>query len=67
MVRISSYFSKTALQVTVIFIFLSLRLLLDRNMSGSVWNEVDVLPLAKQFVDRDWIANDWYLNLETNY
>ncbi|MCC0177989.1 hypothetical protein I4641_13475 [Waterburya agarophytonicola K14] len=36
-------------------------------MSGSVWNEVDVLPLAKQFVDHDWIANDWYLNLETNY
>ena len=67
MVRISSFFSKTALQITVIFVFLSLRLLLDRNMSSSVWNEVDVLPLAKQFVDRDWIANDWYLNLETNY
>ncbi len=67
MVRISSCCSKTALQITVVFIFLSLRFLLDRNMSGSVWNEVDVLPLAKQFVDRDWIANDWYLNLETNY
>jgi hypothetical protein len=58
---------KTALQTAIVFIFLSLRLLLDSNMSGFVWNEVDVLPLAKQFVDRSWIATDWYLNLETNY
>jgi hypothetical protein len=71
MLRISSYFlnylAKTAIQTAVVLVFLSLRLLLDSNMSGSVWNEVDVLPLAKQFVDRDWISNDWYLNLETNY
>ena len=67
MVRISSYFSKTALQTAIVLVFLSLRLLLDSNMSGSVWNEVDVLPLAKQFVEPDWIAKDWYLNLETNY
>lgn len=67
MVRISSDFSKTALQTAIVLIFLCLRLLLDSNMSGLVWNEVDVLPLAKQFVDPDWIPNDWYLNSETNY
>jgi hypothetical protein len=67
MVRISSDFSKTALQTTIVLIFLCLRLLLNSNMSGLVWNEVDVLPLAKQFADHDWIPNDWYLNLETSY
>jgi hypothetical protein len=67
MVRISSDFFKTALQTAIILIFLCLRLLLDSNMSGLVWNEVDVLPLAKQFADPDWIDNDWYLNLETGY
>ncbi|MDJ0594409.1 MAG: hypothetical protein QNJ72_31280 [Pleurocapsa sp. MO_226.B13] len=67
MQRISSDVSKTVRQTIVVFIFLSLRLLLDRNMSGFVWNEVDVLPLAKQFVAPDWVANDWYLNIQTNY
>lgn len=67
MVRISSDFSKTTLQTAIVLIFLCLRLLLDNNMSGLVWNEVDVLPLAKQFVAPDWIPNDWYLNSETNY
>jgi hypothetical protein len=67
MVRISSNFFKIALQTAIVLIFLCLRLLLDSNMSGLVWNEVDVLPLAKQFADPDWIPNDWYLNLETNY
>ncbi|MEY2831096.1 MAG: hypothetical protein RLZZ574_354 [Cyanobacteriota bacterium] len=67
MVRISSDFSKTVLQTTIVLIFLCLRLLLDSNMSGLVWNEVDVLPLAKQFADPDWIHNDWYLNSATNY
>lgn len=67
MVHITSNFSKTALHTILLLISLSLRLLLDGNMNGSVWNEVDVLPLAKQFVDSDWIANDWYLNLQTNY
>ena len=67
MLPIASSFPKTALQTAIVFMFLSMRLLLDSNMSGFVWNEVDVLPLAKQFVDRSWIATDWYLNLETNY
>ncbi len=64
---ISSYFSKTVFKTAIVLIFLSLRLLLDSNMSGEVWNEVDVLPLAKQFSEPSWIASDWYLNIETNY
>ncbi len=67
MIHIPSYYTKTALKTAIVFIFLSLRLLLDSNMSGFVWNEVDVLPLAKQFADPSWIPSDWYLNIETNY
>ena len=36
-------------------------------MSSVPWNEVDVLPLAKQFADPAWITGDWYLNTATNY
>ena len=64
---ISSYFRKIAFKTAIVLIFLSLRLLLDGNMNGLVWNEVDVLPLAKQFVAPSWVASDWYLNTETNY
>lgn len=31
------------------------------------WNEADVLPLARQFMDRQWLPNDWYLNLRIDY
>ena len=30
-------------------------------------NEYDVLPSAKQFVDRDWLPRDWYLNQAVGY
>jgi hypothetical protein len=30
-------------------------------------NEVDTLPSAKQFVDHNWLPNDWYLNLHIAY
>ena len=64
---ISSCFRKIAVKTAIVWVFLGLRLLLDGNMSGLAWNEVDVLPLAKQFADPSWIASDWYLNIETNY
>lgn len=32
-----------------------------------VINEVDTLPAAKQFVQPDWLPNDWYLNLDIAY
>jgi hypothetical protein len=47
--------------------FLSLKLLLDSNMGGSGWNEVDVLPLAKHYADPTWIPGDWYLNQPPGY
>ncbi len=31
------------------------------------WNEVDVLPLAKQYADPTWIPGDWYLNQPPGY
>ncbi|MBD1847343.1 hypothetical protein H6F89_28835 [Cyanobacteria bacterium FACHB-63] len=45
--------------------FLSLSRLLDGNMGSA--NEVDVLPLAKQFANPNWIPNDWYLNQPAGY
>jgi len=30
-------------------------------------NEVDVLPVALQFTNPDWLGVDWYLNLRTSY
>lgn len=33
---------------------------------GSV-NEVDILPLAKQYADPTWIPGDWYLNQPPGY
>ena len=57
----------TGLQILVVTAFLSLRLLLDYNMGGGGWNEIDVLPLAKQYVDHNWIPGDWYLNQSPSY
>jgi hypothetical protein len=32
-----------------------------------IGNEVDVLPVARQAVEKGWLANDWYLNLAGPY
>ncbi len=53
------------LQIILITAFLSLKSLLYDNM-GEV-NEVDVLPLARQYADPTWIPNDWYLNQPPGY
>jgi hypothetical protein len=55
----------TGIQVFVVMAFLSLKFLLEDNM-GMI-NEVDVLPLAKQFADPTWISGDWYLNQPPSY
>lgn len=34
---------------------------------GYIDNEVDVLPSAKQFMNPDWLAKDWYLNQQIFY
>lgn len=31
------------------------------------WNEIDVLPLAKQYANPMWIPGDWYLNQPPGY
>ena len=53
------------LQVLLLTVFLSLKFLLVNNM-GNV-NELDVLPLARQYVDPAWISQDWYLNQPPGY
>lgn len=54
-------------QILAVTAFLSLKLLLDRNMGGGGWNEIDVLPLSKQYADPNWIPGDWYLNQPPGY
>src|SRR5688500_11049146 len=58
---------RMGVQVLVVTAFLSLRLLLEANMGSTYANEIDVLPLAKQYTDPTWIAEDWYLNQPSGY
>jgi hypothetical protein len=55
------------LQTLAVLVLLCLELLLDGNMGEVGWNEIDVLPLARQFVQPHWVANDWYLNQPAGY
>jgi hypothetical protein len=48
----------------LVLLFLVLRLLL-RNILDS--SEQDVLVLAKHYIDKSYIENDWYLNLGISY
>ena len=57
----------TLWQITAVVVFLSLRLLLHKNMGSSGLNEVDVLPLARQYFDPSWMPGDWYLNQAAGY
>lgn len=55
----------TGFRVLAVLAFISFKLLLDDNMGGT--NEVDVLPLAKQYADPTWIPGEWYLNQPSGY
>lgn len=52
-------------EVLIVTILLCLKFLFLGNMGDS--NEVDVLPLAKQYVDPTWLPGDWYLNQPPGY
>jgi hypothetical protein len=54
-------------QTGAIALVLSIRLLFDGNLEFRSWNEADVLPLAKHYMDRDWVAQDWYLDRGAGY
>jgi len=49
------------LLILILFVVLSAEVY---PFNGYHFNEFDRLPMAKQAVDRDWLPNDWYLNLE---
>ncbi len=53
------------IRVLAVMAFINLKFLLNDNMGST--NEVDVLPLAKQYVDPSWIPKDWYLNQPPGY
>ncbi|HEY9664345.1 MAG TPA: hypothetical protein V6C65_38365, partial [Allocoleopsis sp.] len=59
--------SQVGINILLIFAFLCFRLLFDFNMGGGGWNEIDVLPLARQSVDPNWVPTDWYLNQPAGY
>jgi hypothetical protein len=46
------------------FLCLSLFILFENVLDG---NEQDILPLAKQAVNRGWLPHDWTLNLPSGY
>src|SRR5687767_6829325 len=57
--------AQTWVQWLAVFIFISFGFVLLENMGFT--NEVDVLPLARQFAQPDWMPNDWYLNQPPGY
>lgn len=57
---------KIAFEVLAIAALLCILQLLDGNMSGST-NEIDILPLAKQYANPNWVPGDWYLNQSPGY
>jgi hypothetical protein len=74
MLSITSVFSQlranlrqNRVQILSVLAFICLKLLFDENMGGDGWNEIDVLPLAKQFAEPSWIPGDWYLNQAAGY
>ena len=50
-----------------VWLFLALRLLPVDVMGERMWNEADVLPLARQSAEPTWIPNDWYLTQNAEY
>jgi hypothetical protein len=57
------FVTKGVMPVVAIFAFLILRYAFDRFAH----NDADVLPSARQFLEPDWLPNDWYLNLKIGY
>ena len=50
-----------------IWCILCFRFLVYSPLGSTGVNEGDVLPLARQFVDPQWIPQDWYLNQPAGY
>lgn len=50
-----------------IWCILGVRLVFHRNLGSTGINEGDVLPLARQFADPQWMPQDWYLNQPAGY
>lgn len=59
--------NNTLWQIITVVAFLSVRFLLYKNMGSRSVNEVDVLPLARQYFDSSWMPQDWYLNQPAGY
>ncbi len=63
-VRNESFLSLAAISaILLIWMLISIK----QFSFNYITNEVDILPSAKQFVERKWLPNDWYLNLDIDY
>lgn len=56
-----------ALYITLITCLLSAQFLVKDNLGTISINEGDVIPLARQFINAQWISQDWYLNQPAGY
>lgn len=56
-----------ALHIVLITCLLSAQFLVKDNLGTVSINEGDVIPLARQFMDAQWISQDWYLNQPAGY
>ena len=59
--------SQRRLALWAVLLFALPLLLLRFGILSTAHNELDVLPLARQAVDPDWLPQDWYLNQPSGY
>ncbi len=55
------------MRIFEIFLLLLVIVAMKFSFRGLILNEVDALPNARQFVEPNWLLNDWYLNLDISY
>ena len=60
----NDWWVRLTLEIGTLFLLFSAMFALRNNMG---YNEADVLPLARQYVQPGWIPNDWYLNQPPGY
>lgn len=61
--RVYNIFLEVA-EITILWLVIFAEVFAFNRFIG---NEHDVLPFARQFYNRSWLPNDWYLNLDIGY
>jgi len=58
---------QTGITILAVTALICLQVLLTEVMGDKGSNEVDVLPLARQYADSNWLPQDWYLRQPPGY